>query len=93
MDFQALEVLEDKLKRLVSAMKALKSENELLLRKNDESEKAIHKLKMDIERSSKSAEENNMLQEQVDALKKERDEIKMKVERLISNLEELEAKI
>ena len=93
MDFQALEVLEDKLKRLVSAMKALKTENELLLRKNDESEKAIHKLRMDMENWSKSAEQNEALQEQLDALKKERDEIKMKVERLISNLEELEAKI
>ncbi|HKZ39879.1 MAG TPA: hypothetical protein VJ044_02900 [Candidatus Hodarchaeales archaeon] len=93
MDFQQLEVLEDKLKRMVSAMKALKSENELLLRKNDESEKAIHKLRLDIERWSKSAEENNNLQEQIDLLKKERDEIKMKVERLISHLEELEAKI
>jgi chromosome segregation ATPase len=93
MDFQQLDVLEDKVKKLLSAMKALKSENEHLLRKNDESEKSIHKLRMDMERWSKSAEENNHLQDQVSALKKERDEIKEKIERLISHLEELEAKI
>jgi uncharacterized coiled-coil DUF342 family protein len=93
MDFQQLDVLEDKIKKLLSAMKALKSENELLLRKNDEGEKAIHKLRMDMERWSRSAEENNHLQDQISGLKKERDEIKEKIERLISHLEELEAKI
>jgi chromosome segregation ATPase len=93
MDFQQLDVLEDKLKKLLSAMKALKSENEHLLRKNDESEKAIQKLRMDMERWSKSAEENNHLQDQLSALTKERDEIKQKIERLISHLEELESKI
>jgi chromosome segregation ATPase len=93
MDFQQLDVLEDKLKKLLGAMKALKSENEHLLRKNEEGEKAMHKLRLDLERWSSSAEENNHLQEQVAALKKERDEIKEKIERLISHLEELEAKI
>ncbi len=93
MDFQQLDVLEEKLKKLLSAMKALKSENEHLLRKNDESEKAIHKLRMDMERWSRSAEENNHLTDQISSLKKERDEIKEKIERLISHLEELEAKI
>lgn len=93
MDFQQLDVLEDRIKKLLSAMKALKSENEHLLRKNDESEKAISKLRMDLERWSRSAEENNDLQDQVSTLKKERDEIREKIERLISHLEELEAKI
>lgn len=93
MDFQQLDVLEDRIKKLLSAMKALKSENEHLLRKNDESEKALRKLQMDMERWSHSAEENNHLQDQISTLKKERDEIKEKVERLISHLEELEAKI
>ena len=93
MDFQQLDVLEDKVKKLLSAMKALKSENELLQRKNDESEKAIHKLRLDMERWSRSAEENHDLQDQVSSLKKERDEVKEKIERLISHLEELEAKI
>ena len=93
MDFQQLDVLEDKVKKLLSAMKALKSENEHLLKKNDESEKAIHKLRMDMERWSSSAEENNHLQDQVSDLKKERDEIKQKIEKLIAHLEELEAKI
>ena len=93
MDFQQLDVLEDKVKKLLSAMKALKSENELLQRKNDESEKAIHKLRLDMERWSRSAEENNDLQDQLSSLKKERDEVKEKIERLISHLEELEAKI
>lgn len=93
MDFQQLDVLEDKVKKLLSAMKALKSENEHLLKKNDESEKAIHKLRMDMERWSRSAEENNDLQDQISDLKKERDEIKQKIEKLIAHLEELEAKI
>jgi len=93
MDFQQLDVLEDKIKKLLSAMKALKSENEHLLKKNDESEKAIQKLRMDMERWSRSADENNHLQDQISGLKKERDEVKEKIERLISHLEELEAKI
>ncbi len=93
MDFQQLDVLDDKIKKLLSAMKALKSENELLLRKNDESEKAAHKLRLDMEKWARSAEENSTLLEQISMLKKERDEIKQKIERLISHLEELEAKI
>jgi predicted RNase H-like nuclease (RuvC/YqgF family) len=93
MDLQHLDVLEDKIKKLLSAMKALKSENELLLRKNEESEKSIQKLRMDLERWSRSEEENNHMQEQISALTKEREEVKGKIERLISHLEELEAKI
>lgn len=93
MDYQQLDVLEEKVKKLLSAMKALKSENEHLLKKNDESERAIHKLRSDLERWSKSEEETGALQDQVKAMKKERDEVKEKIERLISHLEELEAKI
>jgi predicted RNase H-like nuclease (RuvC/YqgF family) len=93
MDFQQLDVLEEKIKKLLSAMKALKSENEHLLRKNEESDKALHKLRLEMERWSRSAEENNHLQDQISGLKKERDEVKEKIERLISHLEELEAKI
>ena len=93
MDFQQLDVLEDRIKKLLSAMKALKSENEHLLRKNDESEKALHKLRVEMERWSQSAEENSELHDQISSLRKERDEIREKVERLISHLEELEAKI
>jgi predicted RNase H-like nuclease (RuvC/YqgF family) len=93
MDLQHLDVLEDKIKKLLSAMKHLKSENEHLLRKNDEQEKAVQKLRMDLERWSSSADENNHLQEQISALRRERDEVKEKIERLISHLEELEAKI
>jgi predicted RNase H-like nuclease (RuvC/YqgF family) len=93
MDYQQLDVLEDKVKKLLSAMKALKSENEHLLKKNDESERAISKLRSDLERWSKSEDETSALQDQIKALKKERDEVKEKIERLISHLEELEAKI
>jgi predicted RNase H-like nuclease (RuvC/YqgF family) len=93
MDYQQLDVLEDKVKKLLSAMKALKSENEHLLKKNDESERSIHKLKSDLERWSKSEDETSALQDQIKMLKKERDEVKEKIERLISHLEELEAKI
>jgi len=93
MDFQQLDVLEDKIKKMLSTMKALKSENEHLTRKNEESEKAIHKLRLDLEKWSRSAEESGTLVEQIETLRKERDEIRNKVERLISHLEELEAKI
>jgi len=93
MDFQQLEVLEDKIKRMVSAMRALKSENDLLMTKNDESEKAIQRLKLDLDKWAKSAEQNDELQQQIEELKRERDEIRNKLERLILNLEELEAKI
>ena len=93
MDFQQLDVLEEKIKKLLSAMKALKSENEHLLRKSEESDKAIHKMKLEMEKWSQSADENNHLQEQITGLTKERDEVKQKIERLISHLEELEAKI
>lgn len=93
MDFQQLEVLEEKIKKMVSNIRALKSENDLLMRKNDESEKAIQRLKMDLDKWAKSAEQNDVLQQQIDELKQERDEIRNKLERLILNLEELEAKI
>lgn len=93
MDFQRLEVLEEKVKKLVSALKALQAENDLLNRKKEEHEKTIMKLKQDLEKWSKSAEESNALQDQLDGLRKERDEMKNRVERLISNLEELEAKL
>lgn len=93
MDFQRLEVLEDKIKKLVTAVKALQAENDMLNRKREESEKTIVKLKQDLDKWSQSAEENNRLQDQISAYKKERDELKGRVERLISHLEELEAKL
>jgi predicted RNase H-like nuclease (RuvC/YqgF family) len=93
MDFHQLEVLEEKIKKMLSTMKALQSENQQLSRKCDESEKAVHKLKQDLARSSRSSEGHESLQEQVSTLKRERDEIKNKVEGLISHIEELEAKI
>lgn len=93
MDFQRLEVLEEKIKKLMSAMKALQAENDMLNRKREENEKAISKLKQDLEKWSQSAEENNDLQDQIAGLKKERDEVKNRVERLISHLEELESKL
>jgi len=93
MDYQQLDVLEDKIKKLLSGMKALKSENEHLLKKNDENERTIHKLRADLERWSRSEEETGALQEQIKGMKKERDEVKEKIDRLISHLEELEAKI
>lgn len=93
MDFQRLEVLEDKIKKLVTAVKALQAENDMLNRKREESEKTIVKLKQDLDEWSQSAEENNRLQDQISAYKKERDELKGRVERLISHLEELEAKL
>jgi len=93
MDYQQLDVLEDKIKKMLSAMKALKSENEHLLKKNEEGERAISKLRQDLERWSRAEEETGALQEQIKALKKEREDVKEKVERLISHLEELEAKI
>ena len=93
MDFQRLEVLEDKIKKLVTALKALQAENDLLNRKKEEHEKTIAKLKHDLEKWSRSAEESNALQEQIGKFKNERDEVKNRVDRLISNLEELEAKL
>lgn len=93
MDFQRLEVLEDKIKKLVSAVKALQAENDLLNRKKEEQEKTIVKLKQDLEKWSRSAEESTSFQEQAETLKREREEVKNRVERLISNLEELEAKM
>lgn len=93
MDFQRLEVLEEKIKKLVTALKALQAENDLLNRKKEEHEKTIVKLKQDLEKWSKSVEESGALQEQLDHFKSEREEVKSRVERLISHLEELEAKL
>jgi len=93
MDFQQLDILEEKIKKMLVAMSALQSENQELLRKNEENEKAIRKLRLDLEKWSRSAEENSALLDQIEFLKKERDEIKIKVERLISHLESLEAKV
>jgi len=93
MSFQQLEILEDKIKKMLAAMKSLQAENSQLIRRNDESEKTIQKLKQDLERWSRSAEEADTLQEQISAFKREREEIRTKVEGLISHIEELEAKI
>jgi predicted RNase H-like nuclease (RuvC/YqgF family) len=93
MSFQQLEILEEKIKKMLATMKSLQAENVQLVRKYDESEKTIHKLKQDLDRWTHSAEENDSLQEQLSAFKRERDEIKTKVEVLISHIEELEAKI
>lgn len=93
MDFQQLEVLEDKIKKLMTALKALKSENEALTRKNDEQEKAIRQLKLDMDKWSKSANENEALHQQIQEMKKERDEIRNRVESLVSHLEDLEARL
>lgn len=93
MDFHQLEVLEEKIKKMLATMKSLQAENIQLTRKNDETEKTIHKLKQDLEKWSRSSQDNESLQEQLSAFKRERDEIKRKVEGLISHIEELEAKI
>lgn len=93
MDFQQLEVLEEKIKKLIASLKALQGENEILTRKNGEQEKAIRQLKTDMERWSKSAEENDSLHQQMEDLKKEREEIRKRIEGLVSHLEELEARL
>jgi DNA repair exonuclease SbcCD ATPase subunit len=93
MDFQQLEVLEDKIKRLISSVKVLQTENETLNKRNDEHEKTIRQLKQDLDKWSKSAEQQDALQDQVKSLQQERDEIKGKVERLISHLEDIEGKL
>lgn len=93
MDFQQLEVLEDKIKKLISALKALQVENETLSRKNGEQEKTIRQLKTDMEKWSKSADENDSLHRQMEDMKKERDEIRKRIEGLVSHLEELEARL
>jgi uncharacterized coiled-coil DUF342 family protein len=93
MDFQQLEVLEEKLKKLIAALKALQGENETLTRRNEEHEKTIRQLKLDMDKWSKSAEESEALQQQIDAMKKERDEIRNRVENLVSQIENLEARL
>jgi len=93
MDFQSLEVLEQKIKRLVSTLQALQSENEQLTRKCADGEKTVHKLQQDLERWSASAKENDSLHEEIKSLKREREEIKKRVESLISQIDQLEAKI
>lgn len=93
MDFQQLEVLEEKIKKLLSTVKSAQLENERLTRKNEDNEKTIKQLKHDLEKWSRSADENESLAQQIDTLKKERDEIGSRLERLISHLQEIETKL
>ena len=93
MDFQQLEVLEDKIKKLISSVKVLQSENETLNKRNDEHEKTIRQLKLDLDKWSKSAEEQDALQDQIKSLQQERDEVRGKIERLISHLDDIEGKL
>jgi len=93
MDFQQLEVLEEKIKKMLVNMRALQAENDVLKRRQDESQKAIQKLKNDQENWSKSLHENESLHQQIQQLNQERDEIRGKLERLIGQLDELEAKL
>jgi peptidoglycan hydrolase CwlO-like protein len=93
MDFQQLEVLEDRIKKLISSVKVLQSENDNLKKRNEDSEKTIRQLKQDLEKWSKSAAEHESLQDQVNSLQRERDEVRGKIERLISHLEDIENKL
>lgn len=93
MDFQQLEVLEDRIKKLISSVKVLQSENDNLKKKNEDSEKTIRQLKQDLEKWSKSAAEHETLQDQVNSLQQEREEVRGKIERLISHLEDIENKL
>ena len=93
MDFQQLEVLEEKIKKMLVNMRALQAENDVLKRRQDESQKAIQKLKNDQENWSRSLQENESLHQQIQQLSQERDEIRGKLERLIGQLDELEAKL
>jgi predicted RNase H-like nuclease (RuvC/YqgF family) len=93
MDFQSLEVLEQKIKRLVSSLQALQTENEKLTQKCSEGEKIIRKLQQDLDRWSASAHENESLRDEIKNFKRERQEIKDKIETLISQIDQLEAKI
>jgi FtsZ-binding cell division protein ZapB len=93
MDFQQLEVLEDRIKKLISSVKVLQSENDNLKKRNEDSEKTIRQLKQDLEKWSKSAAEHETLQDQVHSLQQEREEVRGKIERLISHLEDIENKL
>jgi FtsZ-binding cell division protein ZapB len=93
MDFQQLEVLEDRIKKLISSVKVLQSENDNLKKRNEDSEKTIRQLKQDLEKWSKSAAEHDSLQDQVHSLQQEREEVRAKIERLISHLEDIENKL
>lgn len=93
MDFQQLEILEDKIKKLIAAIKALRGENDTLTKKTEDQEKSIRQLKHDLDKWSKSAEESESLQQQIDTLKKERDQVRSRLEHLVSQLEDLEARL
>ena len=93
MDLQQLDVLEDKIKKLITALKALRGENEALTRKIEDQDKTIRQLKHDLDRRSKSAEESESLQQQVDTLNKERDQVRNRLETLVSQLEDREARL
>ena len=93
MDFQSLEVLEQKIKRLVSNLQSLQVENEKLTQKCNEGDKTIRKLQQDLDRWSASAHENESLREEIKNFKQERQQVKERVETLISQIDQLEAKI
>jgi FtsZ-binding cell division protein ZapB len=93
MDFQQLEVLEDRIKKLISSVKVLQSENDNLKKRNEDSEKTIRQLKQDLEKWSKSAAEQESMQDQIQSLKQEREEVRGKIERLITHLEDIENKL
>jgi FtsZ-binding cell division protein ZapB len=93
MDFQQLEVLEDRIKKLISSVKVLQSENDNLKKRNEDSEKTIRQLKQDLEKWSKSAAEHESMQDQIHLLQQEREEVRGKIERLISHLEDIENKL
>lgn len=93
MDFQQLEVLEDRIKKLISSVKVLQTENDTLKKKNEDHEKTIRQLKQDLEKWSKSAEDHETLHDQIQSLQREREEVRGKIERLISHLEDIENKL
>jgi FtsZ-binding cell division protein ZapB len=93
MDFQQLEVLEDRIKKLISSVKVLQSENDNLKKRNEDSEKTIRQLKQDLEKWSKSAAEHDSMQDQIQSLQQEREEVRGKIERLITHLEDIENKL
>jgi len=90
MDNQAIDILEQKLHKILSKLEELKGENEKLKEKNQELKSVIQEKDNTINSFKTDSEKYSMLQSDIESYKVKENTIRMKVESLLQKLKEFE---
>jgi len=90
MDHQSLDILEEKITRLISKLNKLKVENQELRQANQALEVQISERNKKIEQLQNDAREVNKVQGDIETYKQNQDRIRSKVEVLLHKLKEFD---